>query len=175
MDKNTIIERVYSDPFFVQYISGLVSEHKQEAHSEFIAILCELDEEKLKQLNQFHELRYYCIRIIYNMIANPNSQFNKVYREHLVDIDSIQYDKTTEDDLEEGTELLEDIRAFLKKRSKRVDGAWADEMLFNKYIMEGRTYRQIAAETGIHYVSLFKSMKLIKEMLKTKFLCQYSK
>ena len=170
MERNKIIERVYNDPFFVDYINGLVTpNNREELHSEFILKVCEIPEEKLLQLNQFNELRYYCIRIIYNIITHPSSDYRK---ENLINIDSIEYKATTEEDIQEGEDIINDIRAFMRGRSERVEGAWADEILFDKYIMEGRTYRQIAAETGIHYVSLFKSMKLIKSMLKTKFKCK---
>ena len=172
MERNKIIERVYRDPFFVDYINSLTPNNREEAHSEFIVMVCEIPEKKIKQLHQFNELTYYCIRMIRNMVVNPTSNFNKMFNERLLCLDNIKPIEYTEDEIDDLDKQLQEVRDFISSRSERVEGAWADEKLFDKYIMEGRTYRQIAAETGIHYVSLFKSMKLIKGMLKMKFKCK---
>ena len=173
MTKNQILERIYLDDFYKTYINALVKHNKEEAHSEFIALMCEVSEEKLKKLHQFNELKYYSIRVIYNMIGNKASNFNKIFNFRYEDIETCYGLEANTTPYNDEKRLHDEIHTFIKKRSKNVQGAWADEILFNEYIVKGKTYRQMQEETGIHYVTLFKHVHLIKEMLHTKFKNDY--
>ena len=45
---------------------------------------------------------------------------------------------------------------------------WYNKRLFYMYIEEG-TYRAIEKETGIHYISVYKTVKMVREALKKQF------
>ena len=181
MNKNQIIQEVYFDNFYQAYISSEVPNLQDEAKSEFINMLFDVKENTLIDLHKNGCLRFYCIKIIRNMVANRKSPFNKMYREQHTDIDTLnnlQDDvildllQVQEDKTNDRQDLINEIFSFLDQR--KAVGSWYDNAVFKKYYIEGLSFRQMARETGIHYVSLFKTISLVKEMINTKFKTRYN-
>jgi len=98
-------------------------------------------------------------------------------REDYVDFTSVISDESAnvEDNLIDTekeyliNELLLDVKEWLKLRSEKIEGAYYDEKLFNKYFSGGMTFREIADETKIPLSEIFNSIAGTNEIVLTKF------
>ena len=74
-----MIEQIYLDSFYRGYCNSLVynKTKQEELFSEFILIVLELDKEKVRQLVDRKEFKYYAIAIIRGLVYNKYSDFYK--------------------------------------------------------------------------------------------------
>lgn len=175
MTRDKILSEVFNDSFYRGYISKLTPNLVDECHSEFLLVVSEMCETKLKLLHSYNELKYYNISIIRNMVYNKNSNFNRMYCENLADIDNHPYiyDENNEDNVELKCELLDDIKEFLTRRAENVDGAWYDKQLFKMYFEDDETFRSISDMTSIPTSSIFHNIKGTQSVIQQKFKKRY--
>jgi len=192
MEKNKILIEIYNDEFYLWYINKMAQENKvEDLHSYFLLQMCEMEEGKLNSLYKRGQIRYYCISMIRSALFDKHhperadktvslksTPFNNTHLLGHANIDDF-YSLTSENEMELNEEqeqikcLIDDVYAFMKKRSENVEGAWADEKLFKMFFEGNETYRSLADKTDIHYCSIFNSIKGTKEIIDTKFKKRY--
>ena len=177
MCRNDILTEVYNDVFYKCYIASLLPNLVDEAHSELIATLAEMDEEKLVQLYENKELKYYSIAIVRNMIFNKSSPFNKLFNESHLEVEDAFYiiDDVTPPQFNDdaGDALIFDIWSYLEDRSKKIDGAWYSEQIFKMYFNTSKSFRDLSAETKIPTSSIYHNVKSTQQLIIDKFKKKY--
>ena len=173
MCRDEILTEVYNDIFYKAYISSLLPKLVDEAHSELVYTLSEMDEEKLINLHDNKELKYYSIAIIRNMIFNKSSPFNRMFNESHLEVQEALY---IIDDVmppqfndDAADELILDIWRYLEDRSKNIDGAWYSEQIFKMYFNTSKSFRELSAETKIPTSSIYHNVKGTQELIINKF------
>ena len=178
--KNKIIEEIYKDDFYKGYIKSLSPNLYEEAYSEFLLMVCEMCETKLKLLYESNSFRYYSVTVIRNMLFNKYSSFNKLHGhkvyevfENTEDYNPALSEEDEPKDCDLLDELTEDIYNFLEGRTDKLDNAWYDEKLFKMYFGKDETFRSLSDKTGIPYTSIFHNIKGTQQMIQTKFKERY--
>jgi len=191
--RDLILIEVYFDETLRGYIKKLTPHLYEEAHSQFMLnVMTKIDEDKLVRLHESKELQYYLVTMARNMVVNFCSDFNKKYRDYLsydkwLDIDGYEEDKqrflSNECSVEEGlidvekeyliNELILDVKAWLKGRAERIEGAYYDEILFNKYFSGGLTFREIAEQTKIPLSEIYNGVSNAQNIVLMKFQQRY--
>lgn len=192
MTKNQIIEQLFTGKNFNDCIRKMEPEHLQDdLRMEVIAIVCEWPEEKIIGLHKRKELDFFVVRVILNQIQSNSSPFYRKYRQSL-----LMYLEDTEDFAADMTEARRRHLANVALRANEMTRAtmpeeieerqahedmedealeeidnlyWYNATLLKLY-GEGKSYRDIQAQTGIPYISCYhtirKSIKQIKEKIK---------
>ena len=193
--RDLILIEVYFDETLRGYIKKLTPSLYEEAHSQFMLnVMTKIDKEKLIALHESKELQYYLVSMARNMVVNFCSDFNKKYRSFLsydkfTDLDGYEEDKqyflATASNVEENlidvekeyliNELLLDVKAWLKGRTDRIEGAYYDEILFNKYFSGGLTFREIAEQTKIPLSEIYNGVSNAQSIVLTKFQERYER
>jgi hypothetical protein len=191
--KDIILIELYFDKMLRSFIKKITPQLSEEAHSQFMMnVMVSITEDKLLQMHDDGVLLYYCVRMIRNMVVNQSSPFNKKYSnlisydasmtensertfsEYIEDKDSNVEDKFISNEKQEEINLLlSDVKDWLSNRAKNVEGAYYDEMLFNKYFSGGLTFRDIAAQTGIPLKTIYTDITLTQSAVLTKFQERY--
>ena len=176
--RDRILTEVFNDSFYRGYCSKYHSRLVDEMISELIDLLSKMNQDRLEELYNNKELRYYCIAIIRNMVGNKNSQFNKDYINNNFEIiDDILHDpiegELTVDVSKQEDELISDIFDYLKERSKTVCGAWYDEEMFKLYFKSDDSFRALSDKTSIPTASIFSSVKKTQELINNEFKKRY--
>ena len=134
MDKDAILVWVYFQEDLRGFIKKLTPDLYEEAHSQFMLnLMLYVDEDKLIDLHESKELKYYSVRMIKNMVTNPRSPFNKKFRKNLSydvvfdDSDFTRYlsdeDSNTEDNYinnereDSIKDLILDVKKWLQQAS----------------------------------------------------------
>jgi len=179
MNRNDILTEVYQDVFYKCYISSLLPNLVNEAHSEFLCKLSEMDEDKLIKLHNNKELKYYSIAMIRNMIFNRNSPFNKLFKNQDLPIEEAFYIEEDSDtpqfDDDAADALILDIWEHLEYRSKTIEGAWYSEQIFKMYFNTTKSFRDLSSETKIPTSSIYHNVKSTQEIIVNKFKDDYDR
>ena len=163
--KNQIIEELYRSKEFGDCIGKMEPDHlRDDLRSEVVLILLETPEEKIKQMHERKELKFYTVRIILNLIQSKTSGFYKQYRQQLAELhDRFAYEFT---DLEE-REQREEVE---DKALGEVDNLyWYNKEMVRLYLQHGN-YRAIEKVTRIPYSSAYKTIQKSFQEIKQKVL-----
>ena len=154
------------------------NEMQQEAYQAIAMIILEYDRQKIEDMWNRNELKYFIIRIIKNTLYSKTSPFYKKIK-HFNDITSElsdDYDNNPiieEDNKEEifskKVQLLKEIDSYLKQKENKSVSDYHDVALFRYYKYNKLTYRQIQDETKIHYTYVFRAVKRVEEEIINKF------
>lgn len=92
--KNEIITALYESREFNECIGKMEPDHLQDdLRSEVMLILLETPEEKIKQLHERNELKFYTVRVILNLIQSKSSPFYKKFRQPYAELNpNVNYD-----------------------------------------------------------------------------------
>lgn len=138
---------------------------REDLKSEVILIICELPEDKIKKLHDTHELEFYTVRVILNLIKSNTSSFAKKYR-------SVYSDPTNMAD-----HPIDDINDIVERAEKErvedialgeIDNLYWYKSELIKLYMELGNYRAIEEATGIPYISCYKNIKASFDEIKIK-------
>ena len=165
-----MIEQIYLDSFYRGYCNSLVynKTKQEELFSEFILIVLELDKEKVRQLVDRKEFKYYAIAIIRGLVYSKYSQYNK---------NNISFNEITENYTEETTEpsyldtkeskkLLKKVDKLLSKGVDEDINIWYSQKIFDVYFNEYNSFRKMSKATSIPMNSIYNSIKDTKEKIK---------
>jgi hypothetical protein len=176
MGRDEILTEIYNEKFYKRYITLVAPELVEEAYSEFLLMVCELCESKLKMLYESKGCKAYFGTMIHSLVFNKYSTFNKMHGERNSNIEDF-YDLSYEDlepiDQDLVVELVEDVYKFLESRTNTVSNAWYDEGLFKMYFGKDETYRSLSDKTKIPYSSIFHNIKGTQQVIKSKFKDRY--
>tara|TARA_R110002074_G_C12316115_1_gene646507 strand:+ start:103 stop:702 length:600 start_codon:yes stop_codon:yes gene_type:complete len=194
--RDLILIEIYFDESIRGYIKKLTPSLYEEAHSQLMLnVMTKIDDNKLISLHESKELQYYVVAMARNMVVNFCSDFNRKYRSFLsydvvdsLDDNALGFKAFLQDcnsNVEENlideekeyliNELLLEVKNWLKLRSEKIEGAYYNEKLFNKYFSGGMTFREIADETKIPLSEIYKSIAGTNEIVLTKFQQRYDR
>gem|GEM_PF-849360 len=193
MTRNQIIEKLYTGKNFNDCIGKMEPDHlREDLKMEVIAIVCEIPEEKIIGLAERKELDFFVVKIILNQIKSNSSPFAKKYRQHLVEYNGLHVNGEWENS-KQGREFTKDEITFFTKRSQAIEADfnidieerelrelvedmaleeidreyWYNKGLIHLYLKHGN-YRAIQAETGIPYISAYKTIQKSFKNIKQK-------
>lgn len=178
---NQIIQSVTSDGFYQGYASTFYNDAflSKELYSEFLLLLVQLNYNKLLRLFSSHQLKYYCVSIIKNLVYNKYSPFNKNHINKNLSLEDsyMQIENASTDPqpaFYDKESLLDEIGAYMENKEKSEEGFWYQKKLFEMYHYQKLTYRQISAMTNIPVSSIFNTIKSVKDSLKEEFADKYN-
>jgi hypothetical protein len=191
MSRNAIIEALFTGKNFTDCINKMEPDHlREDLRQEVILIVCEIPEEKIIGLHQRKQLDFFVVKIILNQIKSSSSPFAKKYRQQNVEFRDTPKDvglgdvsftgevysvasiaESTKhfcsDSLDEKINLDErELRELIEDMAiEEVDKQyWYNKGLIELYKKHGN-YRAIERETGIPYISAYKTIqKSFKEI-----------
>lgn len=196
MTRNQIIEALFTGKNFNECIGKMEPEHlREDLKMEVALIVCEWPDEKVVKLHQDKALEFYVVRVILNQIQSSTSQFYRKFRivtvsyveaankenyfekegpvvpnlprhSHMKRIIEHTDQITDPQELErrEEWELIED-RALSEIESLY----WYNAEMVRLYVKHGN-YRAIEKETGIPFISCYKTIQKSFKELKQKAL-----
>lgn len=155
--RNKILTDLFTSKEFNNCISKMQPVNLQEdLKAEVGLILCELPENRLIELADKNELKFFTVRIVLNLIKSFNSPFYKKFRKlQTVELSNIEIACDSDLDVKITRELALD----------HIDNLyWYDKEMLMLYLKHGN-YRAIETETGIPWESAYKSIqKACKEI-----------
>ena len=193
-----IITELYNDETLKGYVKKMSPNNHEEAFSQLMLdVMTKIPKDRLSDLKQSKELNYYVVGMARNMIVNPSSPFNKHFNENkmlsydaILDCDDDNIEKLEflideaasveeiriEEEREDGiNSLLSQTKEWLAERTRRVDRAYYDEILFNKYFTDKLTYREISKATRIPLSEIYNGVTNVQEIVQTKFKNDYER
>lgn len=162
MTRQKILTDLFKSPEVNECIGKMNPPHlREDLKAELFAVLCELPEEKIVGLAERNELRFFCVRIILNMIQSNTSPFFKKFRTVTEDLDPRFHDEEQEDAHE--MEILFETRL---KDVERVLNTfhWYDTELFRIYVREG-SIRKVEALVNIPRASIHNTIKKVRKAI----------
>ena len=131
-------------------------ELQDDLKAEVFLILCEMPETKLIDLYDKKQLRFYLVRIMLNLIQSTDKKFYQKYRNFT---ELVGYEKKDEEYNEEIIKVNEHIENLY----------WYKQEIFRLYTFEfNKNARELSKNTGIHYMSIIRTLNQIKQELKKK-------
>ena len=131
-------------------------ELQDDLKAEVFLILCEMPETKLIDLYDKKQLRFYLVRIMLNLIQSTDKKFHQKYRNFT---ELVGYEKKDEEYSEDIIKVNEHIENLY----------WYKQEIFRLYTFEfNKNARELSKNTGIHYMSIIRTLNQIKQELKKK-------
>jgi hypothetical protein len=141
-------------------------ELKPELISEIALSFLE-NREKIEQVYKDKYFKYYFISTVKNQVHSNTSSFHKINRikdyeyfgeyNHIIDEDDINIQSKID---------FEDKFDKFQKIYKNTKKTWFENLLWEEYFINDKTYRAIEDEYGIDHVSVFHHVKNLKERIK---------
>jgi len=131
-------------------------ELQSDLKSEVFLILAELPEQKLIDLYDKKQLRFYVVRIMLNLVQNSNNQFFKRYR-NFVEYTAQEVAESHQEDISQKVRLSVDDLHWYKKELLRL---YTEEFKCNA--------KALSRDTGIPYMSIVRTLNITKSELKSK-------
>ena len=185
MRDNILIE-VFNNSRLKAYIRKIAPYSYEEVHSSLMMdLMTKVDEYKLCKLHASDELEPYLRVMAKNMVSNPLSPFNREKHQNTTEItdyleDTYEADLSNpeeglieQEDTYEVKMLLVGIQEWLSERTDKVEGAFYDEILFNKYFRFGNTFREISDNTKIPLSEIYSGISAVQQVVVTKFKERY--
>jgi hypothetical protein len=180
-----ISKLITTDSFFSGYAKSFSNDEfiANEIYSEFLLKVCEMNQDKLQQLYDDGQLKYYCARIIKNVVYHPSSIVKKNHFDRkLVYIDDDAYFFEVENKEDEPPQhlnqeaieiLLKDIKWFLAEMAKENELGWYNQQVFELYHEEYKSLRDMSKDTTIPTSSIYNSVKKTKDKINDLFRERY--
>ena len=159
MTKNIIIEQVYTSQWLDDVISKMHPEDlRSDLKQEAIMILLEMDEDRLKEMQESGMIKFFTIRTVINMIKSDRSKFFVMFR-------NFQELPTIPDKIEEEYTECPEIPLDTIFDNTRED-LYERDMLFHYcYSFDGNALA-MARGTGIPYKTVIRTLINAKNRVK---------
>ncbi len=131
-------------------------ELQEELKSELFLRIAEIPEEKLIDLYEKKQLRFYVVRIMLNLIRSTDHKFYKKFRNFVeyVPIEIIEQEQT-------------DVSSIVKEHYESL--YWYEKEIFRLYTFEFNcNAKKLSIALGIPYISVVRTINKIKKELKSK-------
>ena len=180
-----ISKLITTDSFFSGYAKSFSNDEfiANEIYSEFLLKVCEMNQDKLQQLYDDGQLKYYCARIIKNVVYHPSSIVKKNHFDRklvYIDDDACFFEVENKEDEppqhlnQEAIEiLLKDIKWFLAEMAKENELGWYNQQVFELYHEEYKSLRDMSKDTTIPTSSIYNSVKKTKDKINDLFRERY--
>lgn len=131
-------------------------ELQEDLKSEVFLILAELDEQKLIELYDRKQLRFYIVRVMLNLIKSTDKKFFKKYR------DFVEWQPIDKPD-EVYYDITENVLEY-------VEGLyWYQKEILRLYAFEFKgNAKELSRQTGIPYMSIIRTLNQTKNELRKK-------
>ena len=131
-------------------------ELQEDLKSEVFLILAELPHDKLIDLYEKKQLRFYVVRIMLNLVQNNKTPFYKKFR-NFVEFTAKEVVEVEQNDI---TSKIVDSFDDLHWYKKELIRLYAEEFNCNA--------KELSRSTKIPYMSIIRTLNIIKQELKTK-------
>lgn len=131
-------------------------ELQEELKSELFLRIAEIPEEKLIDLYNKKQLRFYVVRIMLNLIRSTDHKFYKKFRNFVeyVPIEVVEVEQL-------------DVTTIVKEHYESL--YWYEKEIFRLYTFEFNcNAKKLSIALGIPYISVVRTINKIKQDLKTK-------
>ena len=167
---NTYLEKSYNKLLEIskRITSNKYPDYEDLLHESIIA-LYNSNQNKIKDIIEKKQLTFYIVRIMMNQYQSNTSPYHKKYRrtkhkEHLKEF----YIYTKEPLTKEKMQEFEDGEKRLQWIDEKLKGlSWFDVEVFRIYFREGFSLNKMQKETKINRSTLGKSIRYIKNYLKS--------
>lgn len=155
--KERLCNQMINDPSLNALAYRLAGGDKNDLLQELALIICEKTDEELEKIEDY--FNFWCVRVMINM-TGKRGNFTKQYRPERINYEEIsfyhdlEYDGEIDDVLDKVDEILKGVY-------------WYKRELFKLYIECG-SFRKVESEVGINYLSVFHTVKDVKNQLKDK-------
>tara|TARA_R110001606_G_scaffold204006_1_gene352047 strand:- start:2636 stop:3058 length:423 start_codon:yes stop_codon:yes gene_type:complete len=135
----------------------LAGANKKDLLQEVALIICEEEDSKLERISEY--FNFWCVRVMIN-ITGKRGSFTKLYNPPRLNKEDVNFDRNLE--------YNGDIDEMLDRVDKALEGVyWYKRELFKLYVECG-SFRKVEKEVGINYLSVFHTVKDVKNRLKDK-------
>ena len=180
---DTIINYIYENKrLFTNQINKHIKNQymREEIFQEFLLIVTE-KKDKMIELFEKDQMKYYCLAVIKSLICNPHTPFNKNFKvkyypigEDLNDDDDNRYipELSVEDNgykVNELNSLIDEIDKFLVKKTKEDKDFWYHKELYELYYSKDMSYRSLSELTKIPVSSIGDSINYTKTLIRDEF------
>lgn len=128
----------------------------QDLKQELFVVLCEYDQQKLKEIIDKKQIMYFIVRILLNFYNSKTSTFYKKFKHINDEVIDLKFIKHFEDDNSYSDELDKIELAF-----EQADLSWYERGIAKLYIQE-KSFRKLSAKLDIPTRSLCETMKDVK-------------
>ena len=157
--RTQIITNLYNSRELKEVISKMQPSHlRDELLSEVMLVVCELDDDRLNEMQNKGYLTYYVIKTILNMVRSNNSQFHNKFRKIYEELGGKEFiDSNDSDEMEL---MYESAESFHKSLS------FYEGRLLESYINLESNANKLAKETGIPVRSIYHTINTIRKKAK---------
>jgi len=155
--RNEILTEFWSSREVNEAISKMKPvELQEDLKSEVFLILAELDQQKLVDLYDRKQLRFYIVRIMLNLVQSTDKKFYRKYRD-FVEWVEVEKEDVKEVDITEG--ILNHVEGLY----------WYQKEILRLYAFEfNGNARELSRKTGIPYMSIIRTLNQTKNELRKK-------
>lgn len=162
--KDRLCRHIMSDPSLNGLAYRLAGELKSDLLQELALIVCEKDDRELELIVGY--FNFWCVRTLINM-TGKRGNFTKTYNERIDDsiCEHLKFLSTSEYEQwkDEAIDAVNDELDRMKKNSR----TWYRSEMFRFYVECG-SFRKVTDEVGIPHVSVYNTVKEVREHLKEK-------
>ena len=167
MNINAILEEIVrKGSIYDEIINTIISPRldlKPELISE-IAISFLENKEKIEQVYKDKYFKYYFINTIRNQVHSNTSSFHKNVR--INDYEFIDNYMLISDDEIENKIVFEQKLDKIEKAYSKTKKSWFENLMWEEYFEKFKSYRQIEKEWNIDHISVFHSVKKLKQRVR---------
>lgn len=127
----------------------------QDLKQELFVVLCEYDQQKLKEIIDKKQIMYFIVRILLNFYNSKTSTFYKKFKHINDEVIDLKYIKQLED--ESYSDELDKIELAFEQANL----SWYERGIAKLYIEE-KSFRKLSAKLDIPTRSLCETMKDVK-------------
>ena len=161
--KDKILSELFTSKEFHLAINKMEPEcYREDLKQEVFLVLCSTDSQKILQLHESKQLKFYATRIMLNMIQSKTSRFFYSFRKNTpvelsnnLPIKDEQYDTSIDDTINKVEESIDEL-------------SWYKKELFKLYVEYNCNASKLSRETRIPIRSIYQTIKEIKKEIKTK-------
>jgi DNA-directed RNA polymerase specialized sigma24 family protein len=161
LKRDEVIKQVSEDKRYRQFCKEIGGELADDLFQEFVLRLLNMKEETIEKITN---IDFYSVRTLMNMMKNKYDPFFKSFKQPINELSETEQPEESEVDKER---LFEIIDEELKAIEKEYQGKYPYSVqLFRAYQNNNFNFRKTQRETGIHFVSCFKTIKEVKTRIK---------
>lgn len=162
--RNQIIEELYLSKDISSALRKMQpASLRDDLRQEMFISLCNLSEEKFWNLYENNALKFYLVRAMLNMIRSTGMN-QPFFRNFRAKFESIEEVHNIEDQIDDSKGEKEKLFDLLEER--RADLCWYENTLLDQYVTSGFNQMEVHRKTKIPYISIVKTISLIKRKLK---------
>jgi len=155
--RNEILTKLYLDKDVDKAFGKMQPEElRDDLKAEVFLVLAELPHNRLIEMYDRGEAKFYLVRVMFNMIRSTDKKFFKKYRDFV--------------GLPEGVEKQEPLTYNLDKEVTIAMESlyWYDREMFMYYMGLGRNAKALSRYSGIPYLSVVRTINKVKKELRSK-------